>query len=153
MADANGIVVMPGEGPVRNMAPGRAATLKLLSGATDESVMLFEETAPPGTVTTLHLHHGSDEVAWILGGEITFKIGERVTVGGPGTCVFIPRDVAHAWKSTGAEPGRVLFLYTPARAGKLFEELAHRPIGSVDDREFAFVAERHGWEIVGPPPF
>jgi hypothetical protein len=28
-----------------------------------------------------------------------------VTVGGPGTCAFLPRHVPHAWKSTGAEPG------------------------------------------------
>ena len=150
MANPNGLIVMPGEGPVRNMAPGRAATLKLLSGETDDSVMMFEEIAPVGTVTSLHLHHDSDEVAYVLGGEITFKIGDLVTIGGPGTSAFIPRDVPHAWKSTGAEPGRVLFLYTPARAGKLFEELLNR---SVDDRELAYVAERHGWEIVGPPPF
>lgn len=153
MTSGNGIVVPAGKGPVRQMAPGRAATLKLLNGETDHSIMMFEEVAPPGTVTTMHLHHDSDEVAYVLAGEITFKIGEEVTVGGPGTCAFMPRDVPHAWKSTGAEPGRVLFLYTPGRAGGLFEELAHQPIGSVNEQEFTQVAERHGWEVVGPPPF
>jgi mannose-6-phosphate isomerase-like protein (cupin superfamily) len=54
------------------------------------------------------------EVAYVLSGEVTFKIGDEVTVGG--ACAFIPRGVPHAWKSTGAETGRVLFLYTPARA-------------------------------------
>jgi hypothetical protein len=29
-------------------------------------------------------------VAYALAGEITFKIGEEVTVGGPGTCAFMP---------------------------------------------------------------
>jgi hypothetical protein len=29
----------------------------------------------------------------------------------------MPRDVPHAWKSTGVETGRVLFLYIPAKAG------------------------------------
>jgi hypothetical protein len=42
-------------------------------------------------------------------------IGDKVAVGGPGTCPFMPRGVPHAWKSTGAETGRVLFLYTPAK--------------------------------------
>jgi len=56
-------------------------------------------------------------VAYVLSGEITFKIGDEVTVGGPGTCAFLPRGVPHAWKNTGAEPRRVLFLYTPADAG------------------------------------
>jgi len=36
----------------------------------------------------------------------------------------MPRGVPHAWKSTGADTGRVLFLYTPAKAGGLIEEAA-----------------------------
>src|SRR5215472_19053936 len=111
--DTKGFVVPPGGGSILSMAPGRSAALKLVGGETAESVMLFVETAPPGTETTFHLHRDSDEVAYVLAGEITFKIGDAVTVGGPGTCAFLPRDVPHAWKSTGAEIGRVLFLYTP----------------------------------------
>ena len=48
----------------------------------------------------------------MLAGEITFKIGDDVTVGGPGTCAFFPRNVPHAWKNSGRETGRVLF-FTP----------------------------------------
>jgi quercetin dioxygenase-like cupin family protein len=151
--DASGLVVLPGNGPAWKMAPGRSSTLKLRNGETDERVMMFEEVAPVGAVTSMHLHHDSDEVAYVLSGEITFKIGDLVTVGGPGTCAFMPREVAHAWKSTGAETGRVLFMYTPGRAGKLFEEMAERPVDPTNLREFGAVAERHGWEIVGPPPF
>jgi quercetin dioxygenase-like cupin family protein len=111
----HGIVLPAGQGPViHHTSPGRSFTLKLQNGETAESVMMFEEVAPVGTVTDFHTHHGSDEVAYVLCGEITFKIGDEVTVGGPGTCAFMPRDVPHAWKSTGVEPGRVLFLYTPA---------------------------------------
>ena len=57
-----GFVVPAGGGAVPNMAPGRYAALKLVGGETAVSVMLFEETAPPGTETTFHLHHESDEV-------------------------------------------------------------------------------------------
>jgi quercetin dioxygenase-like cupin family protein len=116
---AKGFVVPPGGGSVVSMAPGRSAALKLLGGETGNSIMLFEETAPAGTHTSFHLHRDSDEVAYVLSGEITFKIGDEVTVGGPGTCAFMPRGVPHAWKNTGAETGRVLFLYTPAGAGGL----------------------------------
>jgi len=45
--------------------------------------------------------------------------------GGPGTCAFFPRGVRHAWKNSGSETGRVLFLYTPAAAGA-YESLLHR---------------------------
>ena len=106
---AQGIVVQPGQGPVSSFTPGRSIVLKLRGGETGNSIMIFEETTPVGTKSTLHLHHDSDEVAYVLSGEVTFKIADEVTIGGPGTCAFIPRGVPHAWKSTGAETGRVLF--------------------------------------------
>jgi quercetin dioxygenase-like cupin family protein len=95
--DAKGFVVPPGQGPVWNMAPGRSAALKMQSGETGETAMMFEETAPVGTVTNFHIHHHSDEMAYVLSGEVTFKIGDQITVGGPGTCAFMPSGVAHAW--------------------------------------------------------
>jgi quercetin dioxygenase-like cupin family protein len=149
-----GFVVPPGDGKVWDMAPGRSAALKMMNGQTADSVMLFEEVAPANTETPLHTHNDSDEIAYVLSGEITFKIGDEVTVGGPGTCAFMPRGLAHAWKNTGAEPGRVLFLYAPGRAGKFFEEAAEMGRSfSVDDQQLAEASKRHGWEIVGPPPF
>src|SRR5438067_1683765 len=155
MTDSQGIVVPPGEGAVLDMSPGRAAALKLQSGETGESIMVFEEAAPAGTATSYHIHHNSDEIAYVLSGEITFKIGDQVTVGGPGTCAFMPRRIPHAWKNTGTEIGRALFIYTPAEAGKWFEELwrSERPIDSLDDRERADIPHRHGWERVGRSPF
>ena len=129
-------------------------SLKLLGGETGDSIMMFEETVPAGTKSTFHLHHDSDEVAYVLSGEVTFKIGDEVTVGGPGTCAFMPRGVPHAWKSTGAETGRVLFLYTPAKAGGLIEEQQRtgRKFASMNERELAEILERHGWELLGPSP-
>jgi mannose-6-phosphate isomerase-like protein (cupin superfamily) len=150
--EAKGFVVPPGGGIVWDMEPGRSAALKLLGGQTAESVMLFEETAPPGTATAFHLHHDSDEVAYVLSGEITFLIGDKVTVGGPGSCAFMPRTVPHAWKSTGVEAGRVIFLCTPASAGKLFEEGVGHAVASFSDAEFEALARRHRWEVVGPSP-
>jgi quercetin dioxygenase-like cupin family protein len=151
---AQGIVVLPEEGQVSSMTPGRAIALKLLGGATGDSIMMFEETVPAGTKSTFHLHHDSDEVAYVLSGEVTFMIGDEVTVGGAGTYAFMPRGVPHAWKSTGAETGRVLFLYTPAKAGGLLEEQhrTQRKFASMSERELAEILERHGWEIVGPSP-
>ena len=153
---AQGIVVQPGEGLVSNSSttPGRSYALKLLGGATGDSIMMFEETVPAGTRSTFHLHHDSDEVAYVLSGEVTFMIGDEITVGGPGACAFMPRGVPHAWKSTGAETGRVLFLYTPAKAGGLLEE-QHRTglsFAAMSEREVAETCARHGWQLLGPSP-
>src|SRR5437879_13731263 len=107
---AQGVVVLPGQGPVWNMSPGRSAVPKLLGGATGGSIMMFEETLPAGTKSTFHLHHDSDEVAYVLSGEVTFLIGDDVTAGGTGTCAFMLRGVPHAWKSTGPDTRHCPFL-------------------------------------------
>src|SRR5882724_334313 len=144
--DAPDIVVAPGQDPV---SPGRSFSLKLRGGETGDSIMMFEETIPAGTKSTFHLHRDSDEVAYVLSGEITFKIGDEVTVGGLGSCAFMPRGVPHAWKSTGAETGRVLFLYTPARAGGLIEEQQRtdRGFASMNEHGLTELLRRHGWEL------
>jgi quercetin dioxygenase-like cupin family protein len=149
--DTRGIVVPPGQGPV---SPGRSFSLKLRGGETGDSIMMFEETVPAGTKSTFHLHHHSDEVAYVLSGEVTFMIGGEISAGSPGTCAFMPRGVPHAWKSTGAGTGRMLFLYTPATAGGLIEEQQRtgRGFASMNEREAAKLRHRYGWELLGPSP-
>ena len=151
MTATKGFVVPAGGGKrLDSPTQGRFFDLKLLGHETDESIMMFEETLPAGTASLFHLHRDSDEVAWVLSGEFTFKIGDEVTAGGPGTCAFMPRDVPHAWKNTGSETGRVLFLYTPAAAGGYIEALSEgRP---TDDDERNKLLQRHRWEVVGPNP-
>ena len=153
MTAAKGFVVPAGGGKYLDMtAPGRFSALKLLGHETNESIMMFEETVPAGTTSLFHLHRDSDEVAWVLAGEITFQIGDEVTVGGPGTCAFMPRDVPHAWKNTGSDTGRVLFLYTPAAAGAYIEALLERPAGPINADEANELRRRYRWEVVGPNP-
>ncbi|HEY2873163.1 MAG TPA: cupin domain-containing protein, partial [Reyranella sp.] len=118
---AKGVVVPAGGGKQYQSEPGRTFALKLLGHETADSIMIFEETIPAGTGSTHHLHHDSDEVVWVLEGEFTFKIGDEVLSGGPGTCAFLPRAVPHAWKNSDAGPGRALFLYTPGGAGRYIE--------------------------------
>lgn len=151
MTAAKGFVVPAGGGKhFASPTLGRSFAMKLLGRETGESIMMFEETLPGGTASLYHLHRDSDEVAWVLAGQFTFKIGDQVAVGGPGTCAFMPRNVPHAWKNTGSETGRVLFLYTPAAAGGLIEALSERR--PADDDEHKKLFERHRWEVVGPNP-
>ncbi len=148
-----GIVVPAGGGIHLPMnAPGRFAALKLLTGETGGSIMMFEEMVPAGTKSWFHLHHDSDEVAFILEGEFAFKIGDDVSRGGAGTCVFFPRKVPHAWKNVGDGPGRALFLYTPGSAGAYVEGMLTQPAGGRSEAERDALLKQHRWELVGPNP-
>ena len=146
-----GIVVPAGGGKHYEETPGRFFDLKLLADQTGQSIMLFEETVPAGTKSTHHLHHDSDEVVWVLEGEFTFKIGDEVFSGGPGTCAFLPRGVPHAWKSSDTGAGRAVFLYTPGDAGKYIEEMRERP-QTLSEAEREAQRARHGWKLIGPNP-
>ena len=130
--------------------PGRFFALKLLAGQTGESIMLFEETVPAGTKSTHHLHHDSDEVVWVLEGEFTFKIGDEVFAGGPGTCAFLPRDVPHAWKNNGPAPAAPCFSTRrrTGRSSRRWSSAASR----CSDAERAHALERYRWEVIGPNP-
>ena len=74
-----------------------------------------------------------------------------VASAGPGTCAFFPRNVPHAWKSTGSETGRVLFMYTPAGAGGYLEEMLKHP-GPLSEEERDRFCTLYRWEIIGPNP-
>ena len=117
--------MLPKNEPVTNESP-RSLLPKLLSGATGGSIMVFGEVVAPGTTT----------------------------VGGAGTWAFMPRGVPHCCKYTGAATGRILFLYTPAKAGGLIEEQQRtsRTFASMTRQEQAEMLQRHGWELLGPSP-
>ena len=153
-AATKGFVIPAGGGrPLDLGIPGRSAALKLIGTETAGSIMLFEETIPAGFAVSMHLHHDSDEIAWVIEGELSVRIGEETTSGGPGTCVFFPRNVPHAWKNTGRGTARAIFLYTPAAAGRFFETLQARPPGPVTEAERQQLFARFNWKIVGPDPF
>ena len=130
-------------------APGRFADLKLLREQTGDSIMLFEESLPPDQ-STFHLHRDSDEVAWVLDGEMTFKIGDEVIVGGPGTCAFL----CATWRT----PGRTAARASPACCSstpRRWPAVTSRKCWSCqpDEREDqARLCKTYSWEIVGPNP-
>ena len=147
---AKGIVI-PADGGRRldGLTAGGRFDLKLVGRDTADSIMLFEEICPVGRKSLYHLHRDSDEVIWVVAGEFSFKIGDVESKGGPGTCAFMPRNVPHAWKNCGSTPGRVLFLYTPAIAGRFVERMMEGP-KSQEERDKQL--KEYGWELLGPNP-
>ena len=73
----------------------------------------------------LHVHYSDDEAWHVLEGELTFRFLDREVVAGPGTTVFAPAGVAHAyWESQG--PSRYLIILTPGLR-ELISELHSTP--------------------------
>jgi quercetin dioxygenase-like cupin family protein len=150
--ERRGIVIAPEQGTLWNMTEDRFANLKLFGAQTGDTLAVFEETVPVETDTLLHLHHDSDETIYVLEGEIAIRIGEQVQRGGPGTWAFIPRQTAHAWKNVGAAAARAMFIFTPAKAARFFEELSRQPapINELDPNTITALLHESGWAILGP---
>jgi quercetin dioxygenase-like cupin family protein len=60
----------------------------------------------------LHVHSREDEAWYVLEGQIRFRTGDDEFVAGPGTWVWQPRGVPHAFK-VESERARALFSFTP----------------------------------------
>ena len=134
-------------------------TIKATSESTGGALSLVEVLAPPDFAPPWHVHHREDEMFYILDGSFLFKCGDDLFEGGPGTFVFLPRDIPHSFKNVGETQARFLVLATPAGLDQYFvdagvpaleEGLRPQPI---DFAQMAAIAAKYGTEILGPPPF
>ena len=79
---------------------------------------------PKALAAPLHTHADEDEISYVLEGEVGMQIGDRELRAGPGTLVFKPRGVPHAFWNPGEAPARMLELISPAGFERYFEEAA-----------------------------
>lgn len=155
-----------GEGDARWWLGG-LSTIKATGKETGGLYTLVEVFEPQGVEVPIHVHHNEDEAFYVLQGRMTFYVGEEKYEAAPGTFVFGPKDVPHAY-TIDAGPARFLMLCSPAGFEGLIEEtsepakaltLPPQPEVPPDDAEIeaemeqlAALAGRYGNEIVGPPP-
>ena len=79
---------------------------------------------PRALASPVHTHSREDEVSFVIAGQVGVQIGERVIVAGPGTVVFKPRGIPHAFWNESDEEARVLEMITPAGFDAYFREMA-----------------------------
>ena len=138
-----------------------AGALMILKEAGDqtEGHFAFLDQRVPGNYTApQHIHHAEDEAWYVLDGEVTFYCGNETFNAGPGSWVFLPKDVPHAFR-VGPAGGRLLTLSAPASfanfvkdAGEPAPKLVAPPAKPADLDQLSKIAEKYGIEIVGPPP-
>lgn len=144
------VVAPEGTGERWEMEPGRPATFRIMSSATEGTAAVFEERVPPGAGTPLHIHHTSEELILVRSGTFRFRTGGASADVGPNGWVFVPRGLVHGWRNVGDVAGELSFVFTPAAGAVCFEELRlhGRPIPQIDEAELIATFTRSGYELV-----
>ena len=120
----SGMVIPPGDGRSVQLG-GLGVIFKLLAADTGGTFALVEHPIEPGTLAaTPHRHQNEDEASYVLEGEISVEIGERVIHASAGTLVFKPRGIFHTFWNQGETRARILEIISPAGFEKYFEEVA-----------------------------
>jgi mannose-6-phosphate isomerase-like protein (cupin superfamily) len=151
----------PGEGEAWWWMGG-LATIKATKEQTGGRYTLVEILVPEGD-GVLHVHHFEDEGFYVLEGEMTFYVGDETIKARPGSFLFGPKDVPHAF-SVDSGPARLLFLLSPAGMEGGIREMGE-PARSLDipppqeeepdEAEMGrllAIATKYGGELLGPPP-
>jgi quercetin dioxygenase-like cupin family protein len=151
----NSIIRNDGEGEKLWFYGGGVHTWKITAQETHGMLSILEDTMERGKVTPLHMHPESDEIVYVLEGEILVHNGGSPRTVGKGGVVFNPRGVPHALVVT-SERARVLAIITPGTTTESFYRKASTPgeSGPVDFGKIGQAAKETGATIIlGPPPF
>lgn len=131
----------------------RGTQVDVLSTVDDcKGASTFEFHALPGFDTGSHVHSRIEELFYVLEGEMELRVGDRVTVAGPGTFACVPVGVAHAFANRGGDTTRMLLVTTPPGHEHYFEELAAilGVAGPPDTQAIASLRARYDTTQVSP---
>jgi quercetin dioxygenase-like cupin family protein len=103
---------------------GGPLIFKATAPQTNGAVGVIEQVAPPGGGTPLHIHSREDESLYVLEGRLTVLIDGKESVVGPGSYVFLPRGIAHAWCNERPEPARFIAVFTPGGFESFYNDIA-----------------------------
>jgi quercetin dioxygenase-like cupin family protein len=118
-------------------------------------------TQPPGAATPLHLHTREAEAFYLLDGSLTYRAGEQTYQLTPGSFIYLPAGVPHAFTVNGAAPVRFLAVVAPGGLMSLYDEVGQaaarrelpgntQPLAEEIQR-WIEISPRYGLQILGPP--
>lgn len=159
MSSAKTIHIGPGEGPAFSAV---GDVYRILAGGdeTGGAYALCESRVLPGGGPPPHVHRREDESFFVLEGQITFLLGDRKVVAGPGTFIQGPRGIPHGFKNEGTKPARMLIHVAPPGFEKFLAEFAAPvpsfdsppvPVTPADLEKLLALAPQYGIEILPPP--
>jgi len=112
--ELNPYVLLSGEG-----VAGFDASVKAARASTGGNLSLIESHTRGGA--PWHIHTREDEYFYVLNGVISVHLGREAYAAGPGSFVFLPRGIPHAWDVEG-ESATLLMMTVPAMLEEFLRE-------------------------------
>jgi quercetin dioxygenase-like cupin family protein len=119
-------------GEDRVLAPGEGRSVSLrgtdvvfkVESENAAGASCVEFTAAPGFDTGLHVHQRLEETFYVLEGEFEFRAAGETIRAPVGACMFVPRQVPHAFANRTAGHSKLLLVMSPPGHDRYFDELA-----------------------------
>ena len=142
---AEPFVSKPGQGE-RIAFMGQVSFVRARGDQTGGAMSLSETRTPAGSGPPPHVHEREDEMFFVLEGEFSMTIGGETTTAGPGTFVFAPRGIPHAYVAN--VPSRHLTIVSPPGFERFLADAGEAAIAG--PQAMAAVAARYGVTMLGP---
>ena len=96
----------------------------LSTEATGGGISVLMAWQKPGEGPASHVHYDQEEMFFIVEGNIELTVDGRTSTAGPGTIVFIPRNVVHSFKNVGDTTACMLDWSLPGGQDHYFKAMA-----------------------------
>ncbi len=125
----------------------------------EDTCSLIEEEARQGDMPPLHVHHGHDEVFYVMSGQVSIHLpGSRIDLAA-GEATFAPRDVPHTYRVESEEGARWIVATTSGGFAAFVAEVSVPAEGDgyapaevlPAPADLATAAARADIEVLGPP--
>lgn len=140
-------VSQPGRGE-RLAFMGQVSLVRARGDQTDDQYSLTETRTPAGSGPPRHVHEREDEAFFVLEGELAVTLGEETSTAPPGTFVFAPRGIPHAYVAN--VPTRHLTLISPPGFERFLADAGEALIAG--PTALAAVATRYGVTMLDAEP-
>ncbi len=134
--------------------------IKVAQADNADGISVIEALLPFNDAPPRHIHHGEDEIFYILDGRMRFEVDGAIREAGPGEMLLAPRGSRHGFRVISPEGARMLtitrggFEAMVRAIGRPAEALVLPPFSVPTPAMQAALAEacaHHDIEVVGPP--
>jgi len=125
---------------------------KISSVDTNGDLFVYESTRLKEGGPSHHVHFEQDEWWYVLKGEFTIKVGDKIYHAKEGDSVFGPRMVPHSFAKVGEAEAKLLMIFQPAgKMEEYFKKVSEGATKNLTEEERRKFNEQFGVKQVGPP--